>query len=211
MAARTRKTTEVEETADKGLKEGFNLDDLLNGVKMTQREVTVHLDPTLASEAFNLNAEIRRLREEGSTEITTIADEPKERELQAILDKLNESALVFTIRALAAAEVTAIRNKVVATVKIPKNATSDERDEAQNERQEIAYEHFLSHAVISMKHGEAEQRGLSLEEAKKLRRQLPANEWAKLARNFDEVQVEAQAIEEVLSEPSFRWSVSDEA
>lgn len=188
----------------------LDLDGLLDNVKQTQREVTVYPDATLAQRAMELQEQILEERQASEPPVRSVDEKSPEVELAEILKKMEKTAIVFTLRALASAEITAIRNHIVATVPIKKNATADETNELRESRQQIAYEHYLSHSVISVKSGNKSKKGLTAREASKMRQRLPEAEWVKLIEGFDKTQVATAALEQVMADPTFRWAITDE-
>lgn len=188
----------------------LDLDGLLDNVKQTQREVTVYPDATLAQRAMELQEQILEERQASEPPVRSLDEKTPETELAEVLEKMEKTAIVFTLRALASAEITAIRNHIVATVPIKKNATADETNELRESRQQIAYEHYLSHSVISVKSGNKSKKGLTAREAAKMRQRLPEAEWVKLIEGFDKTQVATAALEQVMADPTFRWAITDE-
>lgn len=188
----------------------LDLDGLLDNVKQTQREVTVYPDATLAQRAMELQEQILEERQSTEKPVRALNEKTPETELAEILEKMEKTAIVFTLRALASAEISAIRNHIVATVPIKKNATADETNELRETRQQIAYEHYLSHSVIGVKSGSKSKKGLTSREAAKMRQRLPEAEWVKLIEGFDKTQVATAALEQVMADPTFRWAITDE-
>lgn len=188
----------------------LDLDGLLDNVKQTQRDVTVYPDATLAQRAMELQEQILEERQASEPPVRSVDEKTPETELAEVLEKMEKTAIVFTLRALASAEITAIRNHIVATVPIKKNATADETNELRESRQQIAYEHYLSHSVISVKSGNKSKKGLTAREASKMRQRLPEAEWVKLIEGFDKTQVATAALEQVMADPTFRWAITDE-
>lgn len=188
----------------------LDLDGLLDNVKQTQREVTIYPDATLAQRAMELQEQILEERQSTEKPVRALNEKTPETELAEILEKMEKTAIVFTLRALASAEISAIRNHIVATVPIKKNATADETNELRESRQQIAYEHYLSHSVIGIKSGGKSKKGLTSREAAKMRQRLPEAEWVKLIEGFDKTQVATAALEQVMADPTFRWAITDE-
>jgi len=195
--------------------EGFDLDDILDGVRLNQTEVKVYLDETLAAKAFSLSEEVLRKRaqaEAGVKETGTIADTNPVKALEDTLAELESKAMRLTLRSLAQAEINAIRARVVRENPIKKNATADERAELELARRQTAYTHFIAQTIIKVvAPNGAEKASLSIQEVSKLRDRLPAAEWAKLCDSFDTNNNLMAAIEQEISDATFRWPVSDEA
>lgn len=189
----------------------FDLTSILDGVKMTQRTVTLYLDASLVRQAYELNAEIENELNAPTGTARAITDDTPQEKLKALLDELEQNALKVTLRSLASSEVTVIRAAVVRENKIPKSVSNEERDELMGGRVQTAYEYLLAHSIIKVEHGGSSANGLTKEETAELRKKLPSSEWAKLTDAFDTVQSETQALEEVISDPSFRWNAADES
>lgn len=207
-------TTSDDKTAD----EGFDLGAALDGVRQATKTVKIYLDADAADKAFQLNGALLEARadaKDGVEQAMSIAEEAPtvrlERELKEAIAALDERAMTFRLRALAAKEMDAIRNVVVNKVKAPRNQNEEAANEFRRERQGVLNEYFLSHSVIDVEFRGKKRTGLSLDEAKKLHETLPATEWDRLTETFLEAQAALSAMQQVMGDPTFRWAVSDDA
>lgn len=200
-----------EQTIDKALKEGFDLSDLLGGVKVAQVDVKVYLDSAAAYKAVELNTQIDTLLN-SADESHSITDTPASKEieeLKKVREEMEKSAIVFTMRALSNSELGVIKRTVANKVKIGKNLGADERAEAENERGQVVNEHVLAVSCVSVVTADGRRNpGVTVDEAASLRKALPLSEWQKLVEGVNEAMARAQAADAVMSEPSFRWSDS---
>lgn len=200
-----------EQTIDKALKEGFDLSDLLGGVKVAQVDVKVYLDSAAAYKAVELNTRIDTLLN-SADESHSITDTPASKEieeLKKVREEMEQSAMVFTMRALSNSELGVIKRTVANKVKIGKNLGVDERAEAENERGQVVNEHVLAVSCVSVVTADGRRNpGVTVDEAASLRKALPLSEWQKLVEGVNEAMARAQAADAVMSEPSFRWSDS---
>lgn len=184
----------------------FNLDAILDGAKHTQRTITLYLDGAAASEAVDAN--LRLLESQGDPEPDTA--EKAQKALDEVLERLESQALKVTLRALATEEINVIRRVVVKENPIPKNESEELKKLRETERTELAMVHLLSNAVIGVVGPDGSKaKGLSVAQIASLREKLPAAEWDKLTKNFDEVQSGTAVFEGLISDPTFRWGLPD--
>ena len=191
---------------------GFDLDDILDNVSMSEDTVTLYLDPKAGEKAVELKIELEKQDNGGVPQATSITDENPAEVLRAELGRLKAKSLTVTQRALSSAEITAARRKIVAVVKIDKNLSPDEKAEAENERTEKLYENLISRSIIKIvdNKNHTETNHLTPEQVSKLRFRLPENEWEKLKGSYLAAGAKAQVVEAVLDDPSFRGSDADE-
>lgn len=79
----------------------LDLDGLLDNVKQTQREVTVYPDATLAQRAMELQEQILEERQSTEKPVRSVDEKTPETELAEVLEKMEKTAIIFTLRALA--------------------------------------------------------------------------------------------------------------
>ena len=198
--------------ADETHEAGFDLDDILNNVKMTQNEVTIYLDPVAGERALELRDKIDSAKGDASQEVSGITDEPLEEQLKAELAKLDSSSVTFTLRALSSSEYTAVNKHVVAANKIDKRASEDEREALRQEREELFFVHLLSRSITSVKYNAtgAETTHLSPEDVNKIRHKIVLFEWNKLKSGYLLAQGKTEALEAVMDDPTFRGAYANE-
>ena len=196
------------EKKDVNEKVALDLGALLDGVKQTQLDVKVCLDGTIVDNVIAAYDALDAVPDDG--EVQSIADlDPTEAAKEAVrevLKEMEDASIVFTLRSLSSAEMSTLRAKVTREVKVPKNASQDERDIILEERTQKMYEAFLSRSIIKIVNGEAEKTGVSLDEVRRLREDLHEWQWGKLCDGFSSAQTRVKALEETLADPSFRRS-----
>ena len=214
MADDDRKTANTDEEKE----EGFDLGAALDGVRQATKTVKIYLDADAADKAFQLNGALLEAKadaKDGVEQVMSIAEEAPtlrlECELKEAIAALDEQAMTFRLRALAAKELDVIRAVAVNKVKAPRNQNEEAANEFRRERQGVLNEYFLSHAVIDVMFRGRKRTGLSLDDAKKLHETLPATEWDRLTETFLEAQAALSAMQQVMNDPTFRWAVSDDA
>lgn len=196
------------EKKDAGEKVSLDLGALLDGVKQTRVEVKVCLDGTIVDNVVAAYDALDSIPEDAEVQSITDLD-PTEAAKEAVREALTEmedASIVFTLRSLSSAEMSTLRARVTREVKVPKNASQDERDIILEERTQKMYEAFLSRSVIKVVNGEAEKTGVSLDEVRRLREDLHEWQWEKLCTGFNSAQTRVKALEETLADPSFRRS-----
>lgn len=192
---------------------GFDLDDILDGVNMANNEVTVYLDIAAGIKAGELVQAIDNARNSMSTpEAQSITDVSPVEQMEEELAKYRDKSITFTMRSLSSAEMTACKQRIVATVRIDKKLSEAERIEAENARTEALYEQFLSRAIIKSVYNKtgAVKEHYSPDEVQKMRFKLDSHEWNKLKSTFEVALVQAEAVESLMSDPSFRGADADE-
>ena len=191
---------------------GFDLDDILDNVVMSENTVTVYLDPVAGERAGELSRAIEDAASSPTPAVTGITDESPTQKMQEELQKYKDQSITFRLRALSSAELTAAKQRIVATVRIDKKLPEDEKAEAEAARVEALYEQFLSRAIIKSTYAKtgAEKNHYSPDDVSKLRFRLDSHEWEKLKDAFNVTLVRAEAVETMMSDPTFRGADADE-
>lgn len=204
-----KKTKEFEEKIEKALDEGFDLGVLLDNVNLAETKVSIFLDSAAAYKAVEINAKIKDLVD-SAEQVHSITETPAEQEiadLVALREKMEASAVTFTLRSLSNSELNVIKKTVAHSHPIPKKANEDERAEAQNERGEVVNEHLLAVSCTAVETADGRRNpGVTVTEAHRLRESIPTTEWERLVNGILEAMTRAQVAEQVMAEPTFRWS-----
>lgn len=191
---------------------GFDLDDILDSVKMSEDTATLYLDASAVDKALELKRQIEQQENAGVQAASSITDENPLDVLRGRLDELKSKSITITQRALSSAEITATRRRIVAVVRIDKNLSPDEKAEAENERTEQLFEQLISRSIIKAVYNStgATTDHLTPDEVSKLRFKLPESEWERLKGSYLNATSKAQVVEAVLDDPSFRGADADE-
>lgn len=203
-----KKDKEFEEAVEIALKEGFNLADMLEGVRLAEVDVKVFMDSQAAFEAVELNAQIADLMDSDS--VHTINESPAQAEIErlvAIRERMEKSAVTFTLRALSSAELSVIKRTVARNFPIAKNLPQDEKIEAEAERAETVNEHILAVSCTAVRLADGRTNpGVTIDDAKRLRKSLPVSEWNKIVEGSINAMTRAQVADKVMGEATFQWS-----
>lgn len=187
-------------------KKTLDLGAVLSGVRQTQHTVDIYLRPDLVKAAFDLNASLVDAQDQDGKKPTKKDLTALEEARQAVKD----TTLTVTLRSLADKEVGVIRDTVIRKNPITKGAGEEIRNLDQRKQVDAVNENLIAVSVIRIATADgAERNGLTVEDARALREQLPASEWDKLVDTLNEAQVELKALEQVMADSSFRWASAD--
>lgn len=150
--------------------------------------VVVYLDAKTAYEIDRLKADHDEWQKDpGARSITEMAD--VDERLEAMQEKIKESALTFYMRAVGEPERDVLREKVNRSLPLASNASEDEREMVGAQRYEATLNSWVGAAITKVVTPEgAENRDkFDREKVADLRNLLHVGEWQKLVRLVNEL------------------------
>lgn len=195
-----------EEQISKAINEGFDLDDLLGGVKMATQEVKIFFDAETSRKAVELNAKIDRMRNQEVLSIVDVGPEADIEKLKALRADMDKSAVTFVVRAISSKEDLTIKRVVADENKIPNNADSEQRKVYEKENEQVYFEHKLAVSCLSVTTAdEKTNQGVTVDDARKIRASIPLVEWQRLCIAMLEADGQSAVVEQVIKDPAFFW------
>lgn len=174
-----------DQRADEAVKK-FNLtDEVLGRAVQPSDTVTVYLD---AQAAYDLQ------KKKTENDASVKRGEPQsigvDEDLEALIAKVRESALRFTLRALYEPERDVIANKVQRERHMPKNATDIEKNLRQLEVEDRIMAEWLARSITKVERlsdGAVDDSGYTADQVEELRATLYDSEWKKLTALLSEL------------------------
>ena len=150
--------------------------------------VVVYLDAKTAYEIDRLKADHDEWQKNpGARSITDMAD--VDERLEAMQEKIKESALTFHMRAVGEPERMVLQKKVRKEIPMAKNLSEDEADVVNGERYEATLNAWVGASIVKVVTPEgAENRDkFDREKVADLRNLLHVGEWNKLVGRFNDL------------------------
>lgn len=154
--------------------------------------------------------EYEAIKDEHATSVGSIAGFDLEDETAKFMERVKKSCLRLRLRALAPAEIEAIRGLVTKEYKVPKHADGETSESILSSRLVALYSAMIAKSVVEvedMSDG-SKAKSLSVEEFKDLRNVMVNSEWDRLKNFFESVTFADNELTAMLSDPSFRSSTS---
>lgn len=150
------------------------------------------------------------IKQDHQDSVGSIAPIDLEAETAKFLKTVKKGCLRLRLRALAPAEIEAIRGLVSKEYKVPKNADEETRDEILSARLVALYSSMIAKSVVEIEDmaDGSKSNSLSVEEFKNLRGVMVNSEWDRLKEFFESVTFADNELTGMLSDPSFRSSAS---
>ena len=186
--------------------EDYDIEVALGKAKLPEDSIDLWFDTSDAMLIMSNLEAIREYRDSDRQAVLSITEESPVARLEREIATAKDRAYTIRLRALSDKEKEVTFKQALQASRIPKNASAEEKEQAQEARQDLVYEMMIAKATVEVldRLQGVRTTALTHHQVANLRAKLPSPEWSRMREKFDEVQVLAYGYSLVMSDPSFR-------